>query len=103
MTDTAVETPADPFAENERRSVDVINRDRQVARALAAPPAEGEDKTKLTVEGLAEKLGLKRNAVYASVVNLKRRNFVEKERTDSRTPNWFLTEQGVAYVAQLPA
>lgn len=101
MTDAAVETPVDPFAENQRRSVDVIERDRTVARALAEAPAEGEDKTKMTVEQLAEKLGLKRNAAYASIVNLKRREFVAKERTESRTPNWFLTEQGAAYVAQL--
>lgn len=103
MSDTATEAPpADPYAENVRRSVDVIERDRRVARLLAITPAEGEDRVQLTVEDLAERLELGRNATYASVVNLKRRGFVEKERTESRTPIWFLTDEGRAYVAQLP-
>jgi DNA-binding IclR family transcriptional regulator len=98
MTDVAT----DPFVENTRRSIDVINRDRQVARALTVAPAEGED-PKYTVEKLTEVLGLGRNAVYASMVNLKRRGFVEKEKTESRTPRWYLTELGTQYVGQLPA
>jgi DNA-binding MarR family transcriptional regulator len=111
MTDTApVEAPAEtpeapvnPYAENQRRSVDVIERDRRIARLLANAPAEGEDRVRLTVEQLAERLEIGRNATDASVVNLKRRGFVEKERTESRTPIWFLTDEGRAYVDQLPA
>lgn len=102
MSDTATEAPVDPYAENVRRSVDVIERDRRVAKLLAIAPAEGEDRVQLTVEDLAERLELKRNATYASVVNLKRRGFVEKVRTESRTPVWFLTDEGRAYVKQLP-
>ena len=98
MTDVAI----DPFAENTRRSITVIQRDQQIARALTVPPAEGEP-AKYTVEKLTEVLGLNRNAVYASMVNLKRRELVAKEKTDSRTPVWFLTVAGAKYVAQLPA
>jgi hypothetical protein len=99
----APETPADPYAENQRRSVDVIERDRRIARLLSQPPAEGEDRVRLTVEQIAERLDLGRNPAYASIVNLKRRDFVAKERTESRTPIWFLTDEGRAYVEQLPA
>lgn len=114
MSDVATETPAeapapaptapaDPFAENSRRSVDVIERDKRVARLLSQPAPEGEDRVKLTVEDMAERLELKRNPTYASVVNLKRRGFVEKERTASRTPVWFITDFGRQYVEQLSA
>jgi DNA-binding MarR family transcriptional regulator len=98
VTDTPTpEAPAGPFVENTRRSIDVIERDRMIAKSIAV-----SEEGKFTVDALAERLGLKRNATYASIVNLKRREFVAKERTDSRTPIWFLTELGRQYVEQLP-
>lgn len=85
---------SDEHLENDRRSVKAIARDRLVIRALLDGPA--------TVERLAARLDLKRPGVYASIAQLKKRNYVEKQKTDSRTPTWSVTELGAGYVAQLP-
>lgn len=82
------------FSENERRSVAAIARDRLVVRALLDGPT--------TVERLAARLELKRPGVYGSIAQLKKRGYVVKEKTESRTPMWNVTDDGKAYVAQLP-